>query len=310
MFPAQAVPLILRLHRQLLSFTLCCVSLACGASGNQPDTANPSSVWTVEKGGHRIYIAGTIHLLRKEDHPLPRVFDQAYEASTKLVFELPPGSDGNSAVATRMRELGMYKGDDELGNHIQPATMEKVKKWAAERGLAEPVVRKFRPWFLALTMAATEYQTLGADPARGVDTYFEKKAREDRKPGEGLETVEFQLGIFSNLSAQLQENLLEQTLSESETLKQDFDDLIASWRQGDSGKLQELLFRDAEKYPELLEAFLLKRNRAWVPPILKYLERGERVMILVGAGHLGGEGGVLHLLKEKGCTVTQTQPAR
>lgn len=283
--------------------------MACGASGNQPDTASPSSVWRVEKDGSHVYLAGTIHLLRKEDYPLPDVFERAYADSAKLVFELPPGSDENSEVAIRMRKLGMYTGDDELGLHVSAATMQKVKKWAAEKGLPEPVVRKFRPWFLALTVAATEYQTLGADPARGVDTYFEKKAKADSKPGEGLETVDFQLGIFSKLNDKLQENLLEQTFTESETLPKDFDELIVAWRKGDSDKLQEMLFRDADRYPELLEEFLLKRNKAWVPPILKYLERKEKVMILVGAGHLGGKGGVIDLLKEKGCTVTQVKPA-
>lgn len=204
-----------------------------------------------------------------------------------------------------MRQLGMYAGDDELGRHVSAATMQKVRKWAAEKGLQESVVKKFRPWFLSLTIAATEYQILGADPARGVDTYFEKKAKADQKPGEGLESVEFQLGIFAKLNEKLQENLLEQTLGESETLPKDFDELIVAWRKGHSDKLQELLFRDADKYPELLEEFLLKRNRAWVAPILKYLERDEKVMILVGAGHLGGKGGVIALLKEKGCVVTQ-----
>jgi uncharacterized protein YbaP (TraB family) len=293
------------LQRIFQSLALCCIAVACGASGNQPDTASPSSVWRVEKDGKQVYLAGTIHLLRKADYPLPAVFEQAYTGSSKLVFELPPGSDENSQVASRMRQLGMYAGDDELGRHVSAATMQKVRKWATEKGLQESVVKKFRPWFLSLTIAATEYQILGADPARGVDTYFEKKAKVDQKPGEGLESVEFQLGIFAKLNEKLQENLLEQTLGESESLPKDFDELIVAWRKGHSDKLQELLFRDADKYPELLEEFLLKRNRAWVAPILKYLERDEKVMILVGAGHLGGKGGVIALLKEKGCVVTQ-----
>ncbi|HSJ01507.1 MAG: TraB/GumN family protein, partial [Verrucomicrobium sp.] len=277
-----------------------------GASGKpQPDVKSPSSVWRVDKGNHHIYIAGTIHLLREADYPLPKVFELAYADSAKLVFELPPGSDADTTVATRMRELGMYKGSEELSQNISPATMAKVRKWAAEKGLSESVVNKFRPWFLALTISATEYQTLGADPARGVDTYFEKMAREDKKPGEGLETVEFQLGIFAKLDAKLQEDLLEQTFTESETLPKDFDELIVAWRKGEKDKLQEFLFRDADKYPVLLEEFLLKRNQAWIAPIEKYLAKRERVMILVGAGHLGGKGGVLSLLEAKGCTVTQ-----
>jgi uncharacterized protein len=60
-----------------------------------------------------------------------------------------------------------------------------------------------------------------------------------------------------------------------------------------------------------MEDFLFKRNKAWIAPLLKYLEKGETVFVLVGAGHLGGKGGVLALLEEKGCTVRQLgAPAR
>jgi uncharacterized protein YbaP (TraB family) len=54
-----------------------------------------------------------------------------------------------------------------------------------------------------------------------------------------------------------------------------------------------------------MEQFLFRRNRAWIAPLEKYLTDGERVMVLVGAGHLGGEKGVIALLKAKGCTITQ-----
>lgn len=270
----------------------------------------PSSVWRVEKDGRHLYLAGTIHLLREKDYPLPAVFDQAYADSAKLVFELPPGTEEDGAVVAQMRQLGMYQGDEELAQYISPATMKKVLKWSASKGFPAASVKKFRPWFLALTIAATEYQALGADSSRGVDAHFEARAKADGKPGTGLETVEFQLGIFSKLNARLQENLLEQTFTESQTLPKDFEELIQAWRSGDGDKLQAFLFRDADKYPELLEEFLLKRNKAWIAPILKHLRGAETTLVLVGAGHLGGKGGVLDLLRAKGCVITQVQPVK
>ena len=50
-------------------------------------------------------------------------------------------------------------------------------------------------------------------------------------------------------------------------------------------------------------------SKAWVKPLLSYLKKGEAVFVLVGAGHLGGKGGVLELLKEEGCIVTQLEAA-
>lgn len=258
-----------------------------------------------EKDGRHIYFAGTIHLLRDKDYPLPAVYERAYADSTKLVFELPPDSDGNAEIARKMQALGTYPPGDNLRKHLPPDTMKKVIEWADKKRLPQATLLQMRPWFLALTMAAVEYQSLGAKPDHGVDTHYEARAKKDGKKGEGLETVDFQLGIFSNLNETLQEELLRQTFSEAETLTQDFQYLINAWRSGDADKLQEFLFRDADKYPELMEQFLIKRNKSWVPTLMGYLEKGEKVMVLVGAGHLGGKHGVLEMLKEKGCTITQ-----
>lgn len=275
------------------------------AEEKKPATGGPSSVWRVEKDGKRIYIGGTIHLLREKDHPLPDVFQQAYADSTKLVFELPPDSDGDGEIVLRMRQMGSYGTDGELGDHVSAETLKTVHAWAAANGFPKASINRLRPWYLALTVAAIEYGKLGAEPERGVDAHFEKLAKEDGKAAEGLESVEFQLSIFSKLSDKLQEELLLQTFTEAQTAAQDFTELIGAWRSGDAPKLQEFLFRDADKYPELMEDFLFKRNRAWVKPLLKHLQNGERVFVLVGAGHLGGKEGVLELLKAKGCTVTQ-----
>lgn len=264
-----------------------------------------SSVWKAEKDGHHIYFAGTIHLLRDKDYPLPAVYEQAYQDSTKLVFELPPDSEGNTEIARKMQALGTYPAGDNLRKHLPPETMKKVSEWAEKKRLPQATLLQMRPWFLALTMAAVEYQSLGAKPDHGVDTHYENRGKKDGKKGEGLETVDFQLGIFSNLNETLQEELLRQTFSEAETLSRDYEYLLKAWRSGDAEKLQEFLFRDAEKYPELMEEFLIKRNKAWIPSLMGYLEKREKVMVLVGAGHLGGKHGVLEMLKEKGCTITQ-----
>ena len=268
-------------------------------------TDGPSSVWVAEKGGHRIYLVGTIHLLRAKDYPLPDVFEEAYRDSKKLVFELPPGSDGAGEVAQRMRRMGSYPEDDTLGGHITADTMKHVLEWADKNNVSQSTVKGCRPWFLSLIIASIEYQALGAASDRGLDAWFEKRAEKDGKPGSGLESVEYQLSLFSTLSNKLQEELLLQTLDEAVSMQKNYDELLAAWRGGDLAKLHEIMFRDADKFPELMEDFLNKRNQAWIEPIMQLFADGGHVMVLVGAGHLGGKAGVLELLKAKGCTIRQ-----
>jgi len=270
-----------------------------------PKTDGPSCVWVVEQGANKMYLAGTIHLLRDKDYPLPDVFEQAYKDSKKLVFELPPDSEGNGEVVLRMRKLGGYAPPDDLSRHLSADALKRVLEWADKNDFPADALKKYRPWFLSLTIAAVEYQSLGATPDHGLDNYFEKRADKDNKPGSGLESVEYQLTLFTSLSEKLQEELLIQTLNESETMQKDYEDLLSAWRIGDLDSLQKLLFRDADRFPELMDEFLIKRNKAWVAPLEKHLKSGDHVMVLVGAGHLGGKGGLIELLKAKGCTVHQ-----
>jgi uncharacterized protein len=290
------------------------LTLTClwhGFAGEQPKPdPDVSSVWVAESGAKRIYLVGSIHLLREQDYPLPPVFEKAYLDSTRVVFELPPGSEGNGEVAERMKQMGSYEAGEDLSKHVSPDTFKRTVEWAEKNQVSEARVRRFRPWFLALTIAAVEYQHLGAAADRGLDSYFEKRAADDGKPGDGLETVEYQLSLFSKLSDKLQEQLLLQTLSEVESLRKDYEDLVGAWRSGDSAKLQEYLFRDADKYPDLMEEFLFKRNKAWIGRLEDYLKKGEHAFIVVGAGHLGGKRGILELLRENGYTVRQLGQSR
>src|SRR5262245_38765729 len=111
-------------------------------------TSGPSSVWGVEKNGHVIYLAGTIHLLREKDYPLPGVFEQAYRDSVRLVFELPPGSEGDGEIIVRMRQLGTYDDGTQLADHVGVDALRRVEEWARKSGQSIEAVRQCRPWFL------------------------------------------------------------------------------------------------------------------------------------------------------------------
>ena len=57
-----------------------------------------TSLWVARNGAHKVYLAGTIHLLRASDYPLPRAFDAAYANSTALYFELDYGDPEQSGA--------------------------------------------------------------------------------------------------------------------------------------------------------------------------------------------------------------------
>ncbi len=298
--------------RRPLGIALLLTLTACGREpqARTPDTPvsapeQAGSVWVVDapKTGGRLFLCGTIHILKEEDYPLSPAYEAAYANSDRVVFELPPGAGDGPSMTARMRELGTYPAEGSLEAEIGAVAWAEVKKWAASRKIDASSLNRFRPWFVALIITSTEYSALGAKPQWGVDNHFEERARRDEKPAAGLETVEFQLQLFASLTQGQQREMLDQTLGEVSTLPQEYASMIDSWKRGELDALSEMLFREQAKFPDLMELFLFNRNLAWMPRLEEMLEKGEKVMLLVGTGHFAAEKGLISLLKAKGYTV-------
>lgn len=303
------------LLRLALAFSLCVCAAACGRTEEKTakkaeaeafvsDGGGDGSVWVVDApNGGRLYLCGTIHILREEDYPLAPAYEAAYLYSDKLVLELPPGAASGPELTSRMSQLGMYSADASLEKNVSPETWAAVQKWSEKHGLERSSMNRFRPWFVALMITSMEYAALGAKPDKGVDSYFEERAKKDGKPAEGLETVEFQIQLFASLSDKQQRELLEQTLGEISSVETEFKKMIKAWKNGELDELKEMLFREAEKYPDLMNLFLTARNLAWMDRLEQMLKRGEKVMVLVGTGHLTSDTGLIALMRKRGYRV-------
>ncbi|NET38635.1 MAG: TraB/GumN family protein, partial [Cyanothece sp. SIO1E1] len=176
---------------------------------------------------------------------------------------------------------------------------------AAEIGLPIAAFDSFEPWFFVLSLVTLKLQSLGFDPNYGVDRYFFNQAVQANKEILGLETVSDQLSLFDNLSAQDQEAYVQQTLLEFDTLETSFQSIIDAWKAGDAETLGNLIFESFEQYPAIRQKLFDERNQKWVPQIEALLQQDDDYLIVVGAGHLIGEGSVIDLLQDKGYVAKQ-----
>ncbi|WP_395747789.1 TraB/GumN family protein [Prosthecobacter sp.] len=303
------------ISRFFLALALCVCVVACkreaAKAAEKPDAAafvtdgaGDGSVWVVDgPSGGRLFLCGTIHILREKDYPLAPAYEAAYMYSNKLVLELPPGATSSAELTTRMSQLGLYPPETSLEANVSKETWDAVKTWAAKHNLPASSLNRFRPWFVALMIPTVEYAALGAKPDKGVDTYFEERAKKDGKPAEGLETVEFQIQLFAALTEKQQRDLLEQTLGEISSVKEEYEKMIKAWKYGKLDDLKEMLFREAEKYPDLMNLFLTSRNLSWIDRLEQMLKRGEKAMVLVGTGHMTSDSGLIELFRKRGYRV-------
>ena len=274
----------------------------------EPPPAHSGMVWKVTGGKSDLYLAGSMHLLKPSGYPLPEPYSRAYANSGRVVMEVTPGEMEKPETIRRIVEISMLPGND-LRKRISPETWSELRTWAAGTGVSLDMLQRMKPWMVSLTVAMTAYSKAGYRSDLGIEKHYGERLKKDGKTGEGLETAAFQIGLFDSLDEGLQEKMILQAIREAADITQYAEKLNEAWRAGDPEKLNGVMGESLRKYPDLAKILLTDRNEAWMKRIGELLDGGETVMLLVGAAHLVGPGGVIELLEKKGFRCEQLRAA-
>ena len=264
-------------------------------------------VWALRGTHNTVYLAGSVHLLRANDAKLPSAFDKAYADSAALVMEIDMDDMNPLEAQGWMLEHGMYLEEGSLSQTIGKARFQKVEQQSNRLGVPVEAIERLEPWMAAMTLAQLQYMTLGFDPEQGVEKQLERRARADRKEITGFETLPEQLGLLDGLAQADQIKFLDMTLEEMHEMEGDTEELLAAWRAGKAQKLADLLGEEYRVAPALYRTLVMDRNRRWMPELEKLLRADKNYLVVVGALHLVGDGGLLQLAKSRGFSAKQLQ---
>ncbi len=282
----------------LLGLGCLCMAAACAAPP-QP------LLWKVSKGASTVYLLGSMHFLKDGDYPLSSDVDAAYKDAEKLVFEIAPGELNSPTTLALTLKHGLYQDSThKLQDDLPASTWMALMNYGAKNNLPVAALQKFEPWMASMTLMAIESRKLGMSADAGLDMHFMKMAAADHKLTRGLETVEQQLAIFYTASIRDQEQMLRQSLDEIADFPKEMNKEHDTWRSGDGDAMAAQAKQEFAKYPELYQKLIAQRNRNWIPQIEKMLDGGnDDTLLIVGALHLPGPDGVVHLLQQNGYTV-------
>lgn len=292
-----------------MKFLSVLTALVCIASGFAPlasladDHALP--VWQIDGDDNRIYLLGSVHLLREQDYPLPSRIEDVYADAEQLIMELDLDDLDEAKAQTLVTELGSIRNGSSLAELLGQADYEQASTLAAEINFPLQMLASVEPWLAAITIEQLMLQRIGFNPDFGIEAYFMKKAAEDGKEITGLEELSEQLGLLDSLSAEAQRTLLLQTLTDAADIAATMNELIDAWRVGDAAYLEANMLKDMQKFPELYDAIVVNRNRNWVESIEDLLDDDKDYLIVVGALHLVGEDSVPAMLAELGRPAVQ-----
>ncbi len=263
-------------------------------------------LWRVQSKTNTAYILGSIHYLKKEMYPLHEEIERGYDQSDILVVEANI-SDIKKVDIQKLMGSAFYPENETLEKNIPTEIYERVKEKLEGVGLPPELFNKQKPWFLAFTLVSIEMSKLGFDPNYGIDKYLLSKAIGKKKILE-LESFDYQIELFSKLSEKEQELLLLYTLKDINVLEKELNKLIQAWTSGDTNSMESIVTRTVTEDKRLTPIYgklIYERNRSMAAKIEDYLNTKETYFVIVGAGHLVGNQGIIEILKRKGFVVEQ-----
>jgi uncharacterized protein YbaP (TraB family) len=263
------------------------------------------SLWELHGKHNTVYLLGSIHVLRHSDYPLAPVILQAYRDAKSVLMEVNLEEISSEQVQAEMLGSAVLPERKTLPDVLGRERYGRADALAHEVGVELSLFDQFAPWFAAEAISQLQLTQLGFQPEAGVEMYFMDRARSDGKSVAGLETVHDQISLFQNMSLDTQAEYLLSSLEQAHDLPKEVDAMVRAWQRGDTQWFAAQLQSELGKDPRLYQSVLVARNRKWLPKIEALLDDDRNYLVIVGTGHLVGQGSVIDLLKKDGIGATQ-----
>lgn len=275
-------------------------------------SASAQIFWKVEKpGSDKVsYILGTHHFASLSVLDSLKNLPEALKGSDRLYGELDMAAMTAPESMMAMQQKLMAPADSTLDKVLTPVQLDSVRTvWQQLTGGQAPIemLYSMKPAALSTQIAAIMAMKLFPDlnPMEGLDKTMQDRAKALGKPVAGLETMDFQMDMLYGRPIAEQAKGLMKTVGDFEGEEQRALELSQSYLAHDLERLHKVMIEE-ESDPEDYERILYSRNDNWVKQLVEEMPQNS-LMVVVGAGHLPGERGVLEQLRKAGYTVSSAE---
>lgn len=276
--------------------------LTGGAPFVQAQQTSTSMLWEVTMERDTMYVLGSMHL--GKDLILTKSTKDAILKSDVIVGELDLEDTLMMSSAMQAMQKGMYLDGTTLRDHIRADTFKMLKKAFARRGKDITEYEMMKPWMIYMMMSVTEAGESGYSSTEGIEMQIQALAKEHKKKFMGLETAVDQVLAFDKLQTKTQIDMLIEVLKSPKKKRssdKSIDKLSEAYKRGDTTALGSMIMDEfGSTAQEVRQRLITDRNKNWMTKIEAFRGTDQRYFIVVGAGHLLGEEGLLQLLKNKG----------
>jgi hypothetical protein len=300
----------LRLKSVVAATATCALAWAVPAAAQTTPTEAPAvtvkdvdpALWVVKDEDTTVYLFGSIHILKPGLGWFDDGVKTAFDSSDQLVLELvePPAAE----VQALFGKFAMDQQGKTLRSKMNDADRAVYEAAMGKLGIPAPAFDPFEPWAAGITLSVVAMQKSGFDSNSGVEKQLTAAAKVSNKPIAGLETMEFQLGLFDTLPEAEQITFLVETAKLIDEVASTTDKMVAMWASAETDSLGQLM-NEGLTSRTLYDALLTKRNANWAKWISARMAKPRVTFMAVGAGHLAGPTSVQNLLPAYGLSATR-----
>lgn len=299
----------------LLGILISTVSVSWSQSESAADYIPTEKALLWEISGNNLpkpsYLFGTIHIIKKDDYFFTPTMEKALLSTDGVAFEIDMEDMSDMSKIMGMMSSMYMKDNKTLRDLLDEEEYEVVNTHFQKMGLPLAFLERIKPMFLSMMAGGGEDMmgfSLDGGASSSMVSYemqLMEMAKKEEKDISGLETMEFQMSLFDSIPYDAQAKMLMSSI-EAEGKNEEGDNqlemMVKMYKAQDIQGMQNIMKEEPDALGGYEELLLQKRNHNWIP-IMSEMMAEKPVFFAVGAGHLGGEEGVISLLRQQGFEV-------
>ncbi|CAH0994642.1 hypothetical protein EMA8858_00754 [Emticicia aquatica] len=264
---------------------------------------NSGLLWEISGNGLEkpSYIFGTIHLICPDNFFLPAGTEDKFKTAQQVYLEIDMD---DPQMMMKAQKLMLSVDGKKLKDLMKEADYKTFSEYFKKTiGMDVAMFGSAKPM---LYMSVALMKTAGCAIPKSYEDYFAKQAKEIKLEIYGLEAIEEQMELMDKAPVEQQIAWLMDLVTEATKENDTYQQMLTLYKNQDIESLTKMIGEEMVGMKGLKEEMLVNRNKKWIPLIEK-ISLEKPTFFAVGAGHLGGEQGVLKFLQLKGYSVKRVE---
>jgi hypothetical protein len=305
-------PVLLQAFTPAVAAVLLATAAVPRSAGGEPPVRAAARrapyLWSVEKGGRKSHLFGTVHVGLDLDASLGEAGRTALDHAKRVFVEV----DLTSAdlFVTIVREAwarAELPPERSLRALLGPASWTRLT--ALYKGSVPPErLDRMEPWFAALStmpLLAARHRSETASALQGkppLDAAIATRAKKRGVPVTNLETTLQHILAFTAMGRSEAVTMIDEMISDPDAERREFDRLVRAYAAADDRQMVKEYGRLLRRKPAMAEHLLFHRNEEWCQRLDLWLVDGG-MFVAAGAFHMLGERGLVEMLRGRGYRV-------